>query len=74
MTKPETDQEPVETLPAPDHLLVEAEELLEFDRVREMLASEARFYMSREIVHDSRPSRHPSRRCSTPASRNCGSS
>ncbi len=59
MPKPETERAPTETMPAPDPLLVEAEELLEFDRVREMLASEARFYMSREIVRDSRPSRHP---------------
>ena len=36
----------------------EAERLLEFDRVREMLADEARFYMSREIVRESRPVRH----------------
>ena len=35
-------------------LLSEAESLLEFDRVREMLAEEARFYMSREILLESR--------------------
>ncbi len=40
-------------------MLQEAETLLEFDRVREMLAEEARFYMSREIVRESRPARHP---------------
>ena len=42
-----------------DLMLREAENLLEFDRVREMLAKEARFYMSREIVREARPSRHP---------------
>ena len=41
----------------PMHL--EAERLLEFDRVRDMLAAEARFYMSREVVRESRPMRHP---------------
>ena len=40
-------------------MLLEAEELLEFDRVREMLTSEARFFMSREIIRESRPARHP---------------
>ena len=40
-------------------MLLEAERLLEFDRVRDMLASEARFYMSREVVRESRPMRHP---------------
>ena len=45
--------------PASAHLLSEAERLLEFDRVREMLAGEARFYMSREIVRESKPARHP---------------
>ena len=39
-------------------MLSEAERLLEFDRVREMLAQEARFYMSREIVRESKPARH----------------
>ena len=39
-------------------MLLEAERLLEFDRVREMLAAEARFYLSREIVHESMPARH----------------
>ena len=38
---------------------LEAERLLEFDRVRDMLAAEARFYMSREVVRESRPMRHP---------------
>ncbi len=40
-------------------MLLEAERLLEFDRVRDMLAAEARFYMSREVVRESRPMRHP---------------
>ena len=40
-------------------MLLEAERLLEFDRVRDMLAAEARFYMSREVVRESRPLRHP---------------
>lgn len=42
-----------------DLMLQEAENLLEFDRVREMLAKEARFYMSREIIREARPVRHP---------------
>ena len=42
-----------------DLILQEAETLLEFDRVREMLAKEARFYMSREIIREARPVRHP---------------
>ena len=42
-----------------DLMLQEAETLLEFDRVREMLAKEARFYMSREIIREARPVRHP---------------
>ena len=42
-----------------DSMLQEAEKLLEFDRVREMLAKEARFYMSREIIREARPVRHP---------------
>ena len=42
-----------------DLMLQEAETLLEFDRVREMLAKEARFYMSREIIREVRPVRHP---------------
>ncbi len=40
-------------------MLLEAERLLEFDRVRDMLAAEARFHMSREVVRESRPMRHP---------------
>ena len=40
-------------------MLLEAERLLEFDRVRDMLAAEARFYMSREVVRESQPMRHP---------------
>ena len=43
---------------ASDLMLQEAETLLEFDRVREMLAREARFYMSREIIREARPVRH----------------
>ena len=42
-----------------DLMLQEAENLLEFDRVREMLAKEARFYMSREAIREARPVRHP---------------
>ncbi len=42
-----------------DLMLQEAETLLEFDRVREMLAKEARFYMSREVIREARPVRHP---------------
>ena len=42
-----------------DLMLQEAETLLEFDRVREMLAKEARFYMSRETIREARPVRHP---------------
>ena len=42
-----------------DLMLQEAETLLEFDRVREILAKEARFYMSREIIREERPVRHP---------------
>ncbi len=42
-----------------DLMLQEAENLLEFNRVREMLAKEARFYMSREIIREARPVRHP---------------
>ncbi len=42
-----------------DLMLREAETLLEFDRVRDMLASEARFYMSREVIRAMRPLRHP---------------
>ncbi len=38
-----------------DALLEEAERLLEFDRVRGMLADAARFFMSREIILDSHP-------------------
>ncbi len=38
-------------------MLKEAETLLEFDRVREMVADEARFYLSREAVLASRPGR-----------------
>ncbi len=40
-------------------MLLEAEKLLEFDKVREMLAQEARFHMSREIVREDHPARHP---------------
>ena len=49
-------------------MLQEAETLLEFDRVREMLAKEARFYMSREIIREARtrsPPRRTSRACRT---------
>ena len=42
-----------------DPVLQEAETLLEFDRIREILAGEARFYMSREIIREARPVRHP---------------
>ncbi len=38
-----------------DPLLDEAERLLEFDRVRDMLAEQARFFISREIILDSHP-------------------
>lgn len=56
---PEPDQHDSPPPDARDAMLLEAEELLEFDRVREMLAQEARFFMSREIIRDSRPARHP---------------
>ena len=42
-----------------DSMLQEAENLLEFNRVREMLAKEARFYMSREVIREAKPARHP---------------
>ncbi len=56
-----TEPEQLESLSGstPESMLLEAERLLEFDRVREMLAAEARFYMSREIVRESKPVRHP---------------
>ena len=47
------------TVAADDGALLDAERLLEFDRVREQLAAEARFYMSREVVREARPARHP---------------
>ena len=59
VTKTESERLPVNSVPSSDPMLQEAEKLLEFDRVREMLAEEARFYMSREIVRESRPARHP---------------
>ena len=59
VTKSETSPLQSESEPATDAMLQEAESLLEFDRVRELLALEARFYMSREVVRESRPSRHP---------------
>lgn len=56
-----TEPEQLESLSGstPESMLLEAERLLEFDRVREILAAEARFYMSREIVRESKPVRHP---------------
>ena len=59
VTKFEPNRLQAESTPSSDPMLREAESLLEFDRVRELLAQEARFYMSREIVRESRPSRHP---------------
>ena len=58
-TTTETDQLQSRSVTSDAPILQEAETLLEFDRVREMLAEEARFYMSREIVRESRPARHP---------------
>ncbi len=59
VTKSEADQPVSLSRRASDSMLLEAEELLEFDRVREMLAEEARFFMSREIIRESHPVRHP---------------
>ena len=59
VTKSESERLRDKSVPSSDPMLQEAEKLLEFDRVREMLAEEARFYMSREIVRESRPARHP---------------
>ncbi len=42
-----------------DPLMKEADSLLEHGRIRELAASEARFYMSREAILSSLPSRHP---------------
>ena len=58
-TKTEPEQLESPSGSTPESMLLEAERLLEFDRVREMLAAEARFYMSREIVRESKPMRHP---------------
>ena len=55
----DSDQTQVDSVSTPDPILLEAENLLEFDRVRDLLADEARFYMSKEIVRESRPARHP---------------
>ena len=55
----DSDQTQVDSASDADSMLLEAENLLEFDRVRELLAGEARFYMSKEIVRESRPARHP---------------
>ena len=59
VTKADSDQTQVDLASSPESMLLEAENLLEFDRVRELLAGEARFYMSKEIVRESRPARHP---------------
>ena len=58
-TKTESDHSQPSSGDEADLMLREAETLLEFDRVRDMLASEARFYMSREIIRAMRPLRHP---------------
>ena len=58
-TKTESDHSQPSSGDEADLMLREAETLLEFDRVRDMLASEARFYMSREIIRTMRPLRHP---------------
>ena len=58
-TKTESDHSQPSSGDEADLMLREAETLLEFDRVRDMLASEARFYMSREIIGAMRPLRHP---------------
>lgn len=55
----DSDQPAVDPVSALNSMPLEAEHLLEFDRVREMLAGEARFYMSKEIVRESRPARLP---------------
>ena len=57
VARTESEQSQRLSVHASDPMLLEAERLLEFDRVREMLAGEARFYMSREIVQESRPAR-----------------
>ena len=58
-TKTDPDLVPPSSHTGSDPMLQEAETLLEFDRVREMLAGEARFYMSREIIREARPVCHP---------------
>ena len=58
-TKSQTVYLPPRSTYPDDAMLQDAEQLLEFDRVREMLAQEARFYMSREIVRASKPSSDP---------------
>ena len=58
-TKPDPDLVPPSSHTDSDLMLQEAETLLEFDRVREILAKEARFYMSREIIREALPVRHP---------------
>lgn len=59
VTTTDSDQTLVDSVSTPDSMLLEAENLLEYDRVRELLAGEARFYMSKEIVRESRLARHP---------------
>ena len=56
---PETETVDSEPVASTDPMLLEAERLLEFDKVREMLALEARFHMSREIVRAAHPARLP---------------
>ncbi len=59
VTTTDSDHTLGDSVSSADSMLLEAENLLEFDRVRELLAGEARFYMSKEIVRESRPARHP---------------
>ena len=57
-TNTAVDEPQAKPLSPSEQMRLEAEALLEFDRVRDMLAAEARFYMSREIVRESHPARH----------------